>query len=101
VAFFIVAKYVDGLPFRQQEKVVARMGIEVALSTMARLAIRVGSRIGPLIERIQGNIGGSSVVGMYEIMLQVLKEPDRNHTSESRMWFARAFRESKPSPFFS
>jgi len=100
VAFFIVAKYADGLPFHRQEKVVARMGIEVAQSTMARLAIRVESRIGPLIERIRNDIRGSPVVGMDETVLQMLKEPDRSPTSESRMWVARAFREGRPILFF-
>lgn len=100
VAFFLIAKFADGLPFYRQEKVVARMGIEVSRSTMARLAIRVGSRIGPLIERIRIDIRGSPVVGMDETVLQVLKEPGRSPTSESRMWVARAFHEGRPLLFF-
>lgn len=100
VAFIMTAKYADGLPFHRQEKVVARLGVGIAWSTMARLAIRVVGALAPVIERLQLDIRGSPVVGMDETVLQVLKEPDRKPTSESRMWVARGFRDRRPILLF-
>ena len=101
IASFLVAKYVDALPFYRQEKIVSRYGLEVGRGTMAHLAIGAARRLGPLIELMQRDIRGSPVVGMDETVVQVLKEVDRKPSSESRMWVARGYEEEKPILFFS
>jgi transposase len=99
-AFFITAKYADGLPFHRQEKVVARMGLDVCRGTMARLAIRLGSALQGITECMKRDIRGSPVLRMDETVVQVLKEPNRSPTSESRMWVAMGYREGRPILFF-
>lgn len=89
IAFFLTAKYADGLPFYRQEKVVARMGIEIARGTMARLTMRVGTALAPVLERLQKDLRACLVVGMDETVVQVLKEQGKKPESESRMWVAR------------
>jgi transposase len=101
IASFLVAKYVDALPFYRQERIVSRYGLEVGRGTMAHLAIAAARRLGPLIELMQRDIRASPVVGMDETVVQVLKEIDRKPSSESRMWVARGYQEGKPILFFS
>ena len=101
IAFFLTAKYADGLPFHRQEKVVARMGVEVARSTMARLTMRVGTALAPVLERLQKDLQACPVVGMDETVVQVLKEPGKKPESESRMWVARGYRDTGPILLFA
>jgi transposase len=99
-AFFLVGKYADGLPFYRQEKVIARMGLSVSRGTMAHLAVRIGSALGPIIDLMRRDIRGSPVMRMDETFVQVLKEPGKAPTSESRMWVAMGYREGRPILLF-
>jgi transposase len=99
-AFFLVGKYADGLPFYRQEKVIARIGLSVSRGTMAHLAVRIGTALGPIIDLMRRDIRGSPVMGMDETFVQVLKEPGKAPTSESRMWVARGYREGRPILLF-
>ncbi|HKL84851.1 MAG TPA: IS66 family transposase [Treponemataceae bacterium] len=101
IAFFLVAKYVDALPFYRQESIMARYGLDIGRGTMAHLAIRAASRLDRVITAMQKDIRVSPFIGMDETVVQVLKEPGRSPTSESRMWVARGFREEKPIIFFT
>jgi transposase len=101
IAFFLVGKYADGLPFHRQEKVIARLGLDIARGTMARLAMRVGTAVSPILEIMQRDIRGSPVVRMDETPVQVLKEPGRRPESESRMWVAMGYREGRPILLFA
>jgi transposase len=67
------------------------MGIEIARGTMARLTIKVGSALAPVIERLQEDLRICSAVGMDETVVQVLKESERKPETQSRMWVARGY----------
>jgi transposase len=99
-AFLLVSKFADGLPFYRQEKVFERMGLSVSRGTMAHLAIRIGSALGPVIDLMRRDIRGSPVLRMDETFVQVLKEPGKAPTSESRMWVAMGYRDGRPILFF-
>jgi len=101
IAFFLVAKYVDALPFYRQESIMARYGLDIGRGTMAHLAIRSASRLDRIISAMQSHIRGSPFIGMDETVVQVLKEAGRAPTSESRMWVARGYHEGKPIVFFT
>jgi transposase len=101
IAFFLVGKYADALPFYRQEKMLARVNLEVARGTMARIAVRVGSALGPLMACLQRDIRTSPVVRMDETPVQVLKERGKPPGSESRMWVAMGYREGRPLFLFS
>ena len=51
VAFILVNKFVDHLPFYPQEKRFARIGIDISRQDMSNWTITVGRAIKPLIER--------------------------------------------------
>ena len=100
IAFFIVAKYVDGLPFYRQESMMPRYSIEMGRGTMAHLSIRTASRFDRIVALMQGHIRASPVVGMDETVVQVLKEKGRKPESQSRMWVARGYHGEKPILLF-
>jgi len=101
IAFFIAAKYVDGLPFYRQESMVARYGLEVNRGTLAHISIKSASRLHNVISLMQKDIRNSQVIGMDETVVQVLKETGRDASAQSRMWIARAYHDDKPIVLFS
>ncbi len=91
-AFIIVSKYVDGLSLYRQEAAFERMGLELGRGTMARMILRVSEELEPLWQRMKEDLRSSPVLGMDETVTQVLHEPERPATSQSRMWVARGFK---------
>jgi len=89
VAFILVNKFVDHLPFYRQEKRFARIGIDISRQDMSNWTITVAEAIKPLVQRFVALIRGGPFVQMDETELQVLKEPDRANTAKSYMWLAR------------
>lgn len=100
IAQMLSAKFVDGVPFHRQEKVIARMGVDIGRSVMARLAIRTADRLGRFFELMLGDIRGSPVVRMDETPIQVLKEEGRSPSTESRMWVATGYCEAGEIVYF-
>lgn len=89
VAFILVNKFVDHLPFYRQEKRFARIGIDISRQDMSNWTITVARAIKPLIERFIVMIRGGPFMQMDETPLQVLNEPGRANTTKSYMWLAR------------
>jgi len=89
VAFILVNKFVDHLPFYRQEKRFARIGIDISRQDMSNWTITVARAIKPLIERFILMIRGGPFMQMDETPLQVLNEPGRANTTKSYMWLAR------------
>jgi len=86
IAFIIVNKFVDHLPFYRQEKRFERLGIHISRQDMSNWVIAVGRMLDPLIALFRDRIRAGPVINMDETRMQVLKEPGRANTSESRMW---------------
>ncbi|WP_455560184.1 IS66 family transposase, partial [Agathobaculum hominis] len=88
VADVMTKKYVDGLPLARQEKIWAREGIELSRATMANWVIKCAEDwLKPIYRRMKHHlIEESSVIHADETVVQVIKEPGKAATSESRMW---------------
>jgi len=94
LAFILVNKFVDHLPFYRQEARFERIGIHISRQDMSNWAIASAARIEPLIQLYRLRIQGGPVVHMDETPVQVLsaglpQEPDRSDTARSYMWLAR------------
>jgi len=100
IAYMLATKFVDGVPFHRQEKLIARMGVEIERSVMARLAIRIATRLASFSELMLADIRGSPVVRMDETVIQVLKEIGRSPSAESRMWVATGYCETGEIVYF-
>ena len=89
LAFILVNKFVDHLPYYRQEQRFARIGVHISRQDMSNWTIRSAKRIAPLIERYRQLIREGPVVQMDETRMQVRNEPGRTDTATSWMWLAR------------
>ena len=97
LAHILTAKFADALPLYRQQKIFARLGLDLSRSTMANWAIEVSKRCQPLMDHLQQEIRGGPLINVDETTLQVLKEPGRRNTSKSYMWIYRGGDPEKPS----
>ncbi|SUQ62499.1 hypothetical protein CCOS864_01943 [Pseudomonas wadenswilerensis] len=86
LAMLLTTKYVDGLPLHRFEKVLGRHGIDIPRQTLARWVIQCGEHFQPLLNLMRDSLLTSLVIHCDETRVQVLKEPDREPSSQSWMW---------------
>lgn len=86
LAHIIVSKFADALPLYRQQKIFARLGVDLSRATMANWVVQAAERCAPLIELLEQEIRSGPLIQMDETPLQVLKEPGRANTSKSYMW---------------
>ena len=96
LAHLLVSKFEDALPFYRQEKIFARMGIELGRATMCNWAVKVAERLQPLMTLLHQEIRSGPLVNIDETPVQVLKEPGRSNTAKSYMWVYRGGDTQKP-----
>lgn len=86
LAHILVSKFADGLPLYRQEKIFARIGIELPRATMANWGIQAARLCSPILELLIKDLKTSPLINMDETPIQVLKEPGRANTTKSYMW---------------
>ncbi|WP_122598094.1 IS66 family transposase [Pseudomonas viridiflava] len=86
LAMLLTTKYVDGLPLHRFEKVLGRHGIDIPRQTLARWVIQCGEHFQPLLNLMRDRLLESRVIHCDETRVQLLKEPDREPSSQSWMW---------------
>ena len=96
VAYMLVSKFCDALPFYRQERQFQRMGVDLSRQDMANWTIQVFRRVRPLLELLRQQIRGGPVVGIDETTVQVMQEPGRANTSQSYMWVFRGGQPGTP-----
>ena len=89
VAHILTAKFEDALPFYRQEKIFARMGVEIPRASMCGWAVKVAEQCRPLLTLLQNEIRSGPVVNIDETPVQVMQEPGRSNTTKSYMWVFR------------
>ena len=89
LAFILVAKFCDAIPFNRQEKQFARIGVELSRVDFCHWAMEAALKCDPLIEIFLEQIRTGPVVQMDETRVQVMKEPGRADTTLSFMWVMR------------
>lgn len=52
LAYILTAKFVEALPFYRQEKIFARIGVELSRTSMYTRAMKVDERCEPVLEMI-------------------------------------------------
>ncbi len=86
VAYIIVGKFCDSLPFYRQEKQFARIGVEISRQDMANWSVAVFEKLRPLQQLMRHQIRQGPVVQIDETTVQVMGEPGRPNTTKSFMW---------------
>ena len=87
VADVMTKKYVDGLPLYRQEQIWKRNGVQLSRNTLANWVIQCSQGwLKPIYKRLKKHLLEEPLIGADETVVQVLKEPGRSATSDSRMW---------------
>lgn len=89
LAFLLINKYVDHLPFYRQEKRFERIGISISRQDMSNWQRQAYDAVKILFELMKEHIKTGFVLQMDETRVQVHNEPDRPDTRNSYMWLAR------------
>jgi transposase len=97
LAFLLVNKFADALPFYRQERIFARMGVELSRTTMCNWAVEVADRLSPLLHLMRDQIRAGPYVQIDETPLQVLEDPG----STSQMWVYRGGQPRAPTIFYA
>ena len=90
LAKIITGKFVDGLSFYREHKVLQREGIDIGYSTLCNYPIQLYERMELFKEVLYEELGKAIRWHLDETTLQVLKEPDRAASTKSYMWCNRA-----------
>lgn len=81
----------------RQQKIFARLELDLSRATMANWVIAASGHCRPLVDLLQQEIRGGPLINVDETTLQVLKEPGRRNTSKSYMWLYRGGPIDKPA----
>ena len=86
LAWFVVSKYMDGLPLYRIAALLKRFGGDISRNTLAASVVRVGEAVQPVINLMRDHLLDSGIVFADETTVQVLKEPGRAPQTKSYMW---------------
>ena len=102
VTDIIVKKFADALPLYRQEQMWKRIGVDLRRNTMANWVIQIaGLYLKPFSDEFLKELLRQAVIHVDETVLQVLKEPGRDPTAESRIWaYASSKRADRQIRFF-
>jgi transposase len=90
LAQVITSKFCDALPFYRQSNILARDGIDISRTTMARWALEAHQLVSPMSDQIRKLIKASPVMNMDETRVRVLHEKGTPKEGLSWMWVAGA-----------
>ncbi len=97
LAYILIAKFCDALPFYRQEKQFQRLGIEIGRQTMCNWAMKAALACQPLLDLLQEDIRGGPLINADETTVQVLDEPGRAATQKSYMWVFKGGARDRPA----
>ena len=86
LAHIAVSKFADALPLYRQQKIFARMQVDLSRATLANWMTQAAGRCQPFIDLLIGEIRSGPLINIDESPLQVFKEPGRANTTISYMW---------------
>ena len=86
IAYMIVAKFCDALPFYRLEKIFERLKIDISRASMCNWAIRIHEDHQMLEQVLLEEIRSGPLIGIDETTVQVMNEIGKANTSKSYMW---------------
>jgi len=90
LAKILTGKFIDGMSFNRELKVLAREGIEIGYSTICSYPIQLHERLAPIEALLYEEVANASRWHLDETTLQVLQEPGREARQKSYLWAMRA-----------
>jgi transposase/AraC-like DNA-binding protein len=89
LSYIFTKKYCDYTPYYRQEAAFERIGVDLPRQTMNNWQLKTTEKLRPLLALLRGQLRKGTVVQMDETPMQVMDEPGRKNSQESRMWLAR------------
>lgn len=89
LAWSLVSKFCDAIPFYRQEKLFARIGVELSRATFCNWSRIAYDGCVRLLDLMWDDVLHSPLVGMDETSVQVMNEINRKNTTKSYMWVFR------------
>lgn len=86
LARIIVSKYADHLPLTRQQRIYARDGVTIPVSTLADWVAGVGELVAPLTDVLAARARGAFVVGTDATGLRVLDPQSPAHIELGTIW---------------
>ncbi|GIU70451.1 MAG: transposase [Candidatus Woesearchaeota archaeon] len=100
LAFLLVSKFNDGLPFYRMEKIFERYGIEIPRNTMCIWAQKTGIKLRRFYRLLVKEALKSSCIGIDETGLKVLENQRSSGSRNSYMWVMRTLSSENPMVIF-
>lgn len=100
IAYVLVAKFVDALPFYRQEKQFLRIGVEISRASMCSWARKVAESCDILLMMLKKEILSGPLINIDETPTQVFNEPNKSNTTKSYMWVFRGGTPEHPGILF-
>ena len=100
LAYILVAKFCDALPFYRQEKIFTRLGIDISRQNMCNWAMKISQACEKLMELLYDQVRGGPVINADETTVQVLNEPGRSPQQKSYMWVFRGGTSDSPAVIY-
>jgi len=89
LAWIMISKHVDHLPFYRLEQIAARDGVPLPRSNLAEWGGRIGVALQPLVERLTDRLRLRSVLHADETPVRQL-DPGRGKTQRAYLWAYRS-----------
>lgn len=90
LAYVMSRKYADAMPLYRQEQQFQKEGLALSRQTLANWVVKASEKhLSLLYERMQGELLKSQVLHADETVLEVLREPGREASTQSYMWLFR------------
>jgi transposase len=87
LAYVLVCKFCDALPFYRMEKIFERIGVDISRQTMCNWMMNAANKLQQLRELMLRFVLSSPFIQMDETILQVLRDENGNiDASNSYMW---------------
>ena len=96
LAHIMTRKYVEAIPLYRQEQGFKRFGLNLSRQTLANWVIKGSAWLEALYEEMHRELIRKDILHADETVLEVLREPGREATSQSYMWLYRTGRTDIP-----
>jgi len=100
IAYVLIAKFVDALPFYRQEKQFLRIGVEISRATMCNWARKVAEGCEILLMMLKKELLSGPLINIDETPTLVFNEPNRSNLTKSYMWVFRGGTPEHPGILF-
>lgn len=96
LAYILVSKFDDHLPFYRLERIFKRLSVELSRTTMSNWAVQVGRKLSRMLALMRKEQRCSEFIAADETTLQVLDEKGRPARAKSYMWLFKSGPPDRP-----